>query len=204
MPRATTLLLVMLSLGLTCCPIATRGASITYNIQSYAAFQHGYTLSGTITTDGTLGFLATNNIVNWSYTISLGGTVEDQGSGQGNNTEVQGLQATATQLTLAHSIGLSFFALNPRLPSIGWTQYGPEQFYEAGKKSQADLWLTNVAYPTLPLPTADTWIIATTAVPEPGTLTLALLGIACLAVAAWTRRRSRAARSPLALPTSLP
>jgi hypothetical protein len=34
----------------------------------------------------------------------------------------------------------------------------------------------------------SSWMIGTLAVPEPGSLTLGLLGIACLAVVQWTRR----------------
>jgi Putative transposase len=52
------LLLAMLSLVLTFSPDATTWAgSIVYNIQNYASLQNGYTLSGTITTDGTIGTL---------------------------------------------------------------------------------------------------------------------------------------------------
>ena len=42
----------------------------------------------------------------------------------------------------------------------------------------------------------SSWTIGTLAVPEPGTLTLALLGIACVAAAQTTMRYRRAASNP--------
>jgi hypothetical protein len=47
--------------------------AITYAIQNYPADQEGYTLSGTITTDGVIGGLAASDIVSWSWTISYPG-----------------------------------------------------------------------------------------------------------------------------------
>ena len=52
--------------------IAEAGA-ITYAIENYPADQEGYTLSGTITTDGVIGGLAASDIVSWSWTISYPG-----------------------------------------------------------------------------------------------------------------------------------
>jgi hypothetical protein len=65
----------------------------------------------------------------------------------------------------------------------------------ANRSTNSPLWVTN----TTSIPT---FIIASTtqAIPEPGSLTLALLGSACLAVVLWTRRRSRDASSPQAIP----
>ena len=57
--------------------------------------------------------------------------------------------------------------------------------------------------PGISLGGLNPWIIATTAaIPEPGSLTLALLGTACLAVGEWTRRRRWAASSIQASPTA--
>ena len=47
--------------------------AIIYAIQNYPADQDGYTLSGTITTDGVIGGLAASDIVSWSWTISYPG-----------------------------------------------------------------------------------------------------------------------------------
>ena len=52
--------------------IAEAGA-ITYAIENYPADQEGYTFSGTITTDGVIGGLASSDIVSWSWTISYPG-----------------------------------------------------------------------------------------------------------------------------------
>lgn len=48
----------------------TDAGEITYSLQNYPADQEGYTLSGTITTDGVIGGLAASDIVSWSWTIS--------------------------------------------------------------------------------------------------------------------------------------
>jgi hypothetical protein len=47
------LLAALLALSLTCCSATNcMGGSIVYNIVNYPDLQNGYTLSGTITTDG--------------------------------------------------------------------------------------------------------------------------------------------------------
>jgi hypothetical protein len=47
-----------------------QAAPITYSIVNNAAFQSGYTLSGSITTDGTIGELSYGNFAGWSFTIT--------------------------------------------------------------------------------------------------------------------------------------
>ena len=44
-------------------PVTQLRADITYNIVNYQTSQEGDTLSGSITTDGTIGVLTTANIV---------------------------------------------------------------------------------------------------------------------------------------------
>jgi hypothetical protein len=64
-------LLAILSLFLTLSPTATtKGGSIVYNLQSYPDLQNGYTVSGTITTDGTIGTLTSANITAWSFLVT--------------------------------------------------------------------------------------------------------------------------------------
>ncbi len=46
---------------------------ITYNIVNYQADQNGATLSGSITTDGTIGDLAKADITSWTFTITPSG-----------------------------------------------------------------------------------------------------------------------------------
>jgi hypothetical protein len=98
------LLLAVLSLFLEFSAVTpTLGGSILYEIQNYADLQNGYTISGTITTDGTLGTLVTADITAWSYTITGAGggyTVTSQDAGS-SIALARGLTANATSITLA-------------------------------------------------------------------------------------------------------
>jgi hypothetical protein len=49
-------------------------ASIQYDFVDYPAYENGYTLAGSLTTDGTTGAITSNDILNWSFTISQGTT----------------------------------------------------------------------------------------------------------------------------------
>ena len=192
-----TLLLATLSLVLMLCYAAeSRGGSIiapiTYNIQNYASLQNGYTLSGTITTDGTIGTLVASNITSFSFTISnAGGTIVDQENG--TIAKVENLTATLTMLTLSDSNPISQLRLPPviedpieyiRSPGFGVYQaFGNNQsFWEQNSEDNPGFSLGG-----------DPWVIAVAAstVPEPGSLTLALLGGTCLAVVRWARCRYR-------------
>ena len=58
---------------------------ITYSIDNYPADQNGWTITGTITTDGTIGPLVSNNVISWAWTIENGtqtynASSTDQGS----------------------------------------------------------------------------------------------------------------------------
>ena len=54
--RIAALLAALLPCFSTCCSATNcMGGSIVYNIQNYPDLQNGFTLSGTITTDGTKG-----------------------------------------------------------------------------------------------------------------------------------------------------
>ena len=43
---------------------------ITYDIRHLPAYQDGYALSGTITTDGNTGYITSLDITNWSWTAT--------------------------------------------------------------------------------------------------------------------------------------
>src|SRR3954471_3003930 len=50
-----------------------RAGSITYQLVNYPAFQRGWTLSGFITTDGTLGAIGndvSNHALSWTWTVT--------------------------------------------------------------------------------------------------------------------------------------
>jgi hypothetical protein len=95
-------LFALLSLILSLCPFASlRAGPITYDLNNYPDQQNGWTLSGTITTDGTIGTLTYNNIMAWNFTETKGTTVYGLSSTQRNHFIIDHLTATSTQLTLA-------------------------------------------------------------------------------------------------------
>jgi hypothetical protein len=206
-----TALLATLSLALvTGIAPASDGASITYNIQNYASLQNGYTLSGTITTDGNLGTLTGFDITAWSYTVTLGSTVVD------NETSLtpeafaaaRNLMATATSLTLTPAPPTNgtmqfenFIVLGINEPhassQLVWSRVGTGTIgqpaidtYQEQVTFTTLIWNSTAQVPPgLTLGSEASWLIATLSVPEPGTLTLALLGIPCIAAGLWARRR---------------
>jgi len=217
--RPGPLLLASLSLVLTFCHSPARGSSITYNLQSYLPLQNGYTLSGTITTDGTIGTLTSSDITAWSFEFTLGSASSGFASGPSSSSAyVTGLIATDSALILPQPSGggsvddLELSALS-QYALVYWSRHGTNSPGVSGDLYVADddalinsgnLWEASNANsnaPGISLGGINPWIIATTAaVPEPGSLTLALLGTLCLAVGEWTRRRRRAASSVQASP----
>ncbi len=210
----------LMSLFLTFVSVANSvGASITYNIQSYAALQNGYTLTGTITTDGTLGVLTSDDITAWNYTIT-NGTTTDQESGTGADAQIKGLTATSTQLTLpfpdpTQSDYLSLLGRNTNgvLSGLVYVNFGidsnnnePDFYYAtiSSPPTSGFAWSTTAPVPPGLSLGGSTWIIAQASVPEPGSLTLVLLGSACLAAVQWTRRCRRVASGSQASPTVRP
>jgi hypothetical protein len=96
------LLLASLSLFLTFCLAAeSMGGPITYNIESYAALQNGYTMSGTITTDGTIGTLASADVTGWSFSVTGPTSYQLTSLTPTAGFFLDNLTATATSLTLA-------------------------------------------------------------------------------------------------------
>jgi hypothetical protein len=189
-----------------------QAAPITYSIVDNAAFQNGYTLSGSITTDGTIGALSGSNITNWTYAVTNTATsVVAFTTESMNRVDVNRLSASATQLTLLapSDFDVSYFGLFPRGSQLSWFRITDGNYQEEGYGSygvpNSDqggysgilFWDNYVQFGTLPLrSTADgSWIIAevaTSPIPEPSTYGL-LFGGFTLAVVAMRRRTSKQA-----------
>jgi hypothetical protein len=84
-------------------PCICHAGTITYSIQNYPADQNGATLSGKITTDGTIRTLATGDILSWSWTITpVGGTPFTLTSSEPNTAAgVSGVVASQSEITMA-------------------------------------------------------------------------------------------------------
>jgi hypothetical protein len=160
--------------------------SITYNIVNMPEYQSGYTVTGTITTDGTIGDVS-DHITAWSFQFSsspLSSTsLYSQMHGFG------GVIATATELYLvppppppAEESGFVFDGYDPvsmRLDlSIGWAIFnGPE-----GPGTALEIQVGEDVGPSVsPGPALNpNWVIATASVPEPSTLIMIGIATVCL------------------------
>jgi len=179
---------------------ATGGAkaSSTYNIVNDPLDQNGYTLSGTITTDGTLGVLTNANITAWSYTVSggPGGFTVDNNSGPGAVATLRGVvTATSTEILVGDpqqqffsSLGLGDNA--DTIGSIVWASTGGN-LYQGFSDVSGILWN---AQPPAGFPADAPWVVATTgasSVPEPVSLVLACMaGVGCTALGLARKRRT--------------
>jgi hypothetical protein len=103
--------LLLASLAVAAGMTTARADQITYNIVPYPSLQNGFSLSGSITTDGAIGLLSPTDIVSWSFEISKDGVVDDN-TGTTINGPV-GLIATPTALALLRPTDFpSLLALN--------------------------------------------------------------------------------------------
>ncbi|MCY2966135.1 MAG: hypothetical protein NT069_21315 [Planctomycetota bacterium] len=164
---------------------AVQAGPITYQINNYPSVQNGFTVSGSITTDGTIGSLSSGNITAWTWTLSTGSTVHgtlsstDAGATLGTDGTVT---ATATDITLtspgANLVNqLSFFSTTQT------AQFGVALRYirnggDPGEPLDAnDIYrssYTSVAFatsssnpPGVALPSVATWVIASVPPPPP-------------------------------------
>ena len=184
-------------------------ADMIYDLQNYPADQNGHTLSGTISTDGTIGTLQPSNILSWSVTID--GTDNFSSHDAGASTLLAGLgpSASPTELTFSPSpsAAASLFELSTEPPgggpvsSLQWLNPPtgiPESplyaaYYHAGPPAtiQSSLWYTNNPI----MGGTDPWVLAvaqTTAVPEPSALVLVGSAIVCgLAYGLARKRRAQ-------------
>ena len=194
---------------------------ITYTIVDQGAtYQNGWTLDGTITTDGTIGDLSQSNLLSGTLTLSsplygsytatgITFTLQTHGSGPA-------MEATATPLTLllpcsdphsgsfsmTGSDGVGVDWLNPLTSESGYPIYG----YDGIAPVTEPDWRPGIAWDSVwstdpiggyggPPPPAlgptESWVIATV-VPEPSTIVLLGIGAISMLVFAW-RRRTRTA-----------
>ncbi len=165
---------------------------ITYDLVNYSAYQNGWVLNGSITTDGVSGALASSDITDWSVTLSMGDTSETFSSDQGGSSlYVDNVIATDTQIYLEPQSGANSAELTFIGPPYGgteqidWVQSTtgeiPYSYYAA---ELPDKGLTWQSFP----PFGDTnFVIATSSVPEP--TSIILLGIASMGMALVASRK---------------
>ena len=163
--------------------------NITYEMVSHPDWQNGYTLTGTITTNGTTGTLAYSDILSASLAVSKGTTTYENVSAN-EIYGIQNLSATATGLylplwtTSASSPSFSVGSTGYGLPRLQYNYF----FHFGGvySESRCDvpistglsvLWATPNGYNN-PLQLDGSPLLVANVVPEPSSL--CLLGIAAI------------------------
>jgi hypothetical protein len=193
-------LLALIGLGAT-----SEAGPITYDIADYSALQSGWSLSGTITTDGNIGALSVGDITSYSFTITNGTTTLTQSSSDPNSAVVLNgtVLASSTAITIPAPGFRSFsdFEIGNGIDgedlSYGRYNHADGAFYDEyqeidysqGPASQS--WdAVSLHSNTLSLGAVDPWTIATvSAVPEPSSLVLAGIAVIGGTVVAVRRRR---------------
>lgn len=184
-------------------PFAAQAGLITYDLTNHASLQNGYTLEGSITTDGHLGTWNANHIVAWEVTLydptsaiafsinsSMAGATIQAFTGHG-------ITSTETSLSVLAGDGGFVLAQNPtgNANRIGFSPETDDGRFFGNTAGGAIRW--NHVIPTgtsFEIGTAEAVVVA--AVPEPSTIALSLAG---LGLAAWLGRRTKRPESaPLA------
>jgi hypothetical protein len=204
MSRYWTLLVLLLVCG-------NARADIVYNLVSYPGDQGGWTLSGSITTDGTLGYLTATSpafdvpaIKSWTWTASLGNnSVTFSSTDPSATLNLYGtLIATPTELLLpfptlalqstynseelwlyGETELLRWVRVNNNPPPI--VSYGPPGYWEDYRASDG-VYLWNNPSPSMG--GGDPWLIAQVAqLPEPSGLVIA--GLSTVVLLGYARHR---------------
>jgi hypothetical protein len=188
MARSTAISFLILA-GMALIPTEISAASITYGIVNYPTLQNGYTVTGTITTNGATGTaLPGTDITSWDITISLGSTTVATLTPSDSTNFTIGFDATPTTITAAtFPFDDIIFRNEATITGIEWNIItSPSTTQYNGVVNETFIWNT-------PLPTPDSPIATVATVPEPSSAVLASIG-AVAAFLAYGRSRHRRAQ----------
>jgi hypothetical protein len=185
MVRSTAIPLLILA-GMALTQTEVGAASITYSIVNYPTLQNGYTVSGTITTNGDTGTtLPGTDITSWDISITKGTTTVVTLTPTDSFNLSNAFDATTTSITVAtpfdtvefvgpaslHEIDLSWTGL----PGGGAVSYMAEDL-----SNNTNLWNASLFPVNSPIAT----------VPEPSSAVLASIGaVAAFLAYGWSRHR---------------
>ena len=187
--RPRVRLIVICLLAVNAAP--TFAAPITYNIVEHPALQNGHTLTGSITTDGTLGPLDPSNIVSWIVDVDgpLSFTLSSDNPSAYCDLNPYHDYVIATEDSIELVMDVSYFELldGDYKPRVYWGTSGGFVNYLAYDSLGNEAWNIFVDNFTA------TWTIATAesncAVPEPSTF--ALLSIGLLSIGGYATRKRK-------------
>ena len=176
-------------------PPAVLAGSTTYNLVNHPDYQDGWTLSGTITTDGTIGLLQSSDITSWTWTVTKPGSSQTYRSGPGTVSYADGLTATNTGLLIlirttstAAEILLNTNSggINDGYGNIGGGSMSVPTYYTgAAGLLQADhfvFYWGDGPSQSVAVPQEEFTFASTTAVPEPASLYLLGFAAVCVSV----------------------
>ncbi len=184
---------------LACAMVRPASADLTYNLVNDPIDQAGYTLSGSITTDGTIGQLTASDILAWNFNLGPYYDVGDSYPWDNPEVILNNVIATSTQIILPDTSSL--FRLEDVFYNYGaggyfdgsilnWDRQGFENYenYSASfsRITAWDNWDPQGFGPE--------WVIATINTPEPSSAMIVAL-VACSAgifhLARWRRVRGK-------------
>ncbi len=94
-------------------------ADRTYNLLNGLTVPSGYTLSGTITTDGTIGTIEAANILSWTWTITNGVSSFTASSTGPGDVTTPGITATGAALVLPYAGSVTAEVMNGPYIQLG-------------------------------------------------------------------------------------
>ncbi len=189
--RSTAIPLLILA-AISLIPTEVGAGSITYNVVNYPADQGGYTVSGTITTNGATGTeLPRTDITSWDIIITTPSNTTVTINTTTTTNQSTTFDATPTEITVATdsdsiqflnsaaSLGIEWDGNTTVPPQIGLEYIGVVQ-------PGGPAWVDYINIST---------VIATAVVPEPTSSVLAVIGAGSVVACGLVRRR-RAQRRP--------
>jgi hypothetical protein len=171
-------LLILAATSLT--PREVGAASITYDVVNFPDLQNGYTVTGTITTNGATGTIPPSDITSWDITITQGNnTIEEFTT---TNTTAAGFFfATPTSIAIPFDFGGMVFQNANETNRIGWLNDVHSLSSYSATVNSTVLWASL---------REDSIGVIATAVPEPSSAVLASIGaVAVFFAYGWSRHR---------------
>jgi hypothetical protein len=181
--RSTAIPLLILA-GTALTPTEVSADLITYNVVNYPTLQNGFTVTGTITTDGSTGSaLPGSDITAWNIVISNGlGVVTIINPSDSANLSGT-FDASPSTISVGSKTNNFILFAGTQTPAIQWENLGNFTLYNAVFGEIPVGWGSR-------LPSLDSPIATAATVPEPSSAVIASIG-AVVAVLAygWSRHR---------------